>query len=689
MMPRQPRILIVNMRVPGGDGPSPQYTGEWRDGYELAVALAQAGAAVTLLSPSIGKHEQRVRADIDGFAQAAGVELRYAGFVLNRRVGHYMAVRLSLAWLAAYLRFRPDLVIFKQQRLDPGLLFPRLARKALGLACHHSEHGPGTQGQPEQTALIYQAPGWGAKVADRLCRYIFAALGRLAPAERQYRWQGFLADNAVDASSGEIMLPKGILDYGEHLTSAGGLDIPADAVFCGAITENKGVFELVEAWKKFAGTARLVIIGAGAPDMERRLQDMISDMPNVSYPGAVSFFEKFRIMKQAKLFVHPSKSDYYPSAIFEALAMGLPLVVSRQIISPLKDGENGVAVDAHSPEDIGRAVAALLADGERRRRMAAAALETAARFSWDQTVARILQLASDPEYAEIAYPRNLCLSISATCQARCIYCPEERGRQIVPKLMPFSLFCRILEAARGDGFTGTFVIGENGEPLLHPDFPRMIAHLRQMFPANRVLLFTNMERMDAEMSRAVLAAGIDDMHFNFDGASAETYTFVKGLDFTTVRDNIQRFLELRNGERRRTKVFLQVISAHRYLDATGSAECARFKDDTDEVIRLWKSLLRKEDSISATPILRWAVKKRTPKTAPCGMMGRIRQSMYIAPSGDAYICCLDYNAAVVYGNLGTQTPAEVWHSVRRRAVLTSLILRRFKDLGPPCVTCLD
>jgi MoaA/NifB/PqqE/SkfB family radical SAM enzyme len=289
------------------------------------------------------------------------------------------------------------------------------------------------------------------------------------------------------------------------------------------------------------------------------------------------------------------------------------------------------------------------------------------------------------------YPETICLSTSVACQAKCLFCPTDRGKRISPKLMPYETLDRILKLSREDDFRGTFIIGENGEPLLHPQFDRMISSIRELFPHNKIVLFTNMERMNHENIKTVLHNKIDEIHFNYDGATADTYQFMKSLNFETVYQNIKAFFQAREEGNYSTIVHLQIVSARRYLEAIGDKRYRQFSDDSKKAAREWYPYLRSNDQVSQTSILKWAtnVSERNQKKTPCSMLKRIKTHFYIAPSAKTYLCCLDDNADLVYGDLNSQTIKEVWHSQARNDLIEALESQSFKKIGYPCSICAD
>jgi glycosyltransferase involved in cell wall biosynthesis len=86
----------------------------------------------------------------------------------------------------------------------------------------------------------------------------------------------------------------------------------------------------------------------------------------------------------------PSHYEGMSLAVLEAMATGLPVVVSRVsgTAELVPDAEHGSVVEPGDAEGLADAVIALLGDPERRRRMGERAGEHARSFSWDACFAK-------------------------------------------------------------------------------------------------------------------------------------------------------------------------------------------------------------------------------------------------------------------------------------------------------------
>ena len=99
-------------------------------------------------------------------------------------------------------------------------------------------------------------------------------------------------------------------------------------------------------------------------------------------------------LRQADLYVHPSRADTFPSGVLEALACGTPVVASRVggIPEQVTDG-TGLLVEPGDPAALATAIDELLADPARRERMGvAAAADARQRFSLERQIDAYLDL---------------------------------------------------------------------------------------------------------------------------------------------------------------------------------------------------------------------------------------------------------------------------------------------------------
>ena len=101
-----------------------------------------------------------------------------------------------------------------------------------------------------------------------------------------------------------------------------------DAIFIGRLVPEKGILELIDIWKYVCEKkkdAKLAILGSGP--LNNQVQNKIRQYgltDNIKTFGFVDGIEKFKIMKESKVVVHPSIMDSGGMAACEAMVCGLP-----------------------------------------------------------------------------------------------------------------------------------------------------------------------------------------------------------------------------------------------------------------------------------------------------------------------------------------------------------------------------
>ncbi len=141
-------------------------------------------------------------------------------------------------------------------------------------------------------------------------------------------------------------------------------------------------------------TARLVLVGDGddRPRLER-LAHTLGISGRVRFVGGVPHEAVGDYYRAADLFLFPSTSETQGIVVLEALAAGLPVVAvtSDAAAELLADGQAGT-VSAEEPVAFAGSAVELWEEPERRRAMAEAGRQIAARYAPDACAARLLDL---------------------------------------------------------------------------------------------------------------------------------------------------------------------------------------------------------------------------------------------------------------------------------------------------------
>jgi UDP-glucose:(heptosyl)LPS alpha-1,3-glucosyltransferase len=127
---------------------------------------------------------------------------------------------------------------------------------------------------------------------------------------------------------------------------------------------------------------------------------IISD---VIFTGPVNKEKIIRMYLASDLYVMLSKFDTFGSVVLEAMAAGLPVVISSNVGAKdiVQENNNGFIINDTSDTDYIAAKIALLLDKNIRRPLAEAAYKTATLNTWDGVTAKYQDI-----YANILNAKN-------------------------------------------------------------------------------------------------------------------------------------------------------------------------------------------------------------------------------------------------------------------------------------------
>lgn len=169
-------------------------------------------------------------------------------------------------------------------------------------------------------------------------------------------------------------------------------------LFVGMNFEVKGLDAVVAAVAKARrarpdAAIRLVVVGKGD---ERKYGDLARELgigDAVAFAGPQAEGVE-RYYRAADLFMMLSLFDTFGMAVLEAMAAGLPAIVSPNVGAKdvVEEGVNGFVIPAPGDSDAAARAIAAMADGDARARLAAEAARTAARHTWDRTAEEVARV---------------------------------------------------------------------------------------------------------------------------------------------------------------------------------------------------------------------------------------------------------------------------------------------------------
>ncbi len=150
-------------------------------------------------------------------------------------------------------------------------------------------------------------------------------------------------------------------------------------LFVGRVTEAKGIFDLLEAWREVIARcefAELWIVGPNHTDARFvQVIESYEQAKSIRVLGPLSLPEVADLMRQAQALCLPSHGEGTPNCIMEAMACGLPVVATEVggIPDIVESNRTGMLVQKGDIQKLAETLTSLLQDSGQRERMGQAA----------------------------------------------------------------------------------------------------------------------------------------------------------------------------------------------------------------------------------------------------------------------------------------------------------------------------
>jgi len=245
---------------------------------------------------------------------------------------------------------------------------------------------------------------WGVEALKR--RFIHACQSHVVPGASATAYlqtfgvaqeRIFIAPNAVDVDRFSNGTEQARQDPGLRQR----LGLPRRyLLYVGRLVRAKGVFDLLTAYATLPEGIRrdvgLVLAGDGQEFEElcRRSREIHQGV--VVFPGFLQRDELPAYYALAEALVFPTHSDPWGLVVNEAMACGLPVIVSKVagcVADLVRNGENGYVIGAGDPQALSQAMDQLLNAPQLQRQMGHHSLEISSRFTpeaWAQGLVRAI-----------------------------------------------------------------------------------------------------------------------------------------------------------------------------------------------------------------------------------------------------------------------------------------------------------
>jgi glycosyltransferase involved in cell wall biosynthesis len=167
----------------------------------------------------------------------------------------------------------------------------------------------------------------------------------------------------------------------------------------GRISHKKGLDRLVRALshvRRHVPDCRLALVGPDDEGLAANLRALARDLEVADalvFTGHLTGRRKLEALSAANAWALPSHTENFGIAVVEALAAGVPVVVSPEVNLAPEIAANDAGLVCHpQPEELADAIAKLLTDPQRAATFAARGREFARRYDWRAVADRWLSM---------------------------------------------------------------------------------------------------------------------------------------------------------------------------------------------------------------------------------------------------------------------------------------------------------
>jgi glycosyltransferase involved in cell wall biosynthesis len=167
-------------------------------------------------------------------------------------------------------------------------------------------------------------------------------------------------------------------------------------LFVGTLEPRKNLVRLVRAYRRVAlrgAPHALVLAGAIGWRHQALLREIALNGPGeILLTGPVQPSDLDALYRGASAFIYPSVYEGFGLPVLEAMARGVPCVVSTAASLPEVAGEAGLPVDPRSVAGLADAMERIVGDRDLSSRLRDAGRSRAKRFSWEETARLTLEV---------------------------------------------------------------------------------------------------------------------------------------------------------------------------------------------------------------------------------------------------------------------------------------------------------
>ncbi len=255
------------------------------------------------------------------------------------------------------------------------------------------------------------------------------------------------------------------------------------------------------------------------------------------------------------------------------------------------------------------------------------------------------------------YPLHVDIELASVCNLKCPMCytiSPEFKKSVNAKLMDYALFTKVVDECAAGGVY-SIRLSFRGESFLHKRFLECVRYAKQK-GIKEVSTLTNGLRLDEQMFRDLMEAGMDWITISFDGLG-ETYEKIRHpAKYQRAVEKIANYYRIKK-EAGSVKPVLKIQSI---LPA--------IEDDPSSFYNVFAPIT---DMVSANPLIDFTQTKRAVPKYENFSCPQIYQRLVVGADGLCMMCANDEEGKNIIGDANKQSLHEIWHGAAMTRVRDS------------------
>jgi len=309
------------------------------------------------------------------------------------------------------------------------------------------------------------------------------------------------------------------------------------------------------------------------------------------------------------------------------------------------------------------------------------------------------------EILPIKTPLSAHIDISSVCNYKCSFCfqADTSGMKKVGLkrgFMELNMFKKIVDDCKQfPNKIKKIKIGNHGEPTLNPDVIEMVRYARDSDCAEIIEMFTNGSKLNLELNKGLVEAGLQRINISLEGLSDQRYYDVAGIkqDFHAIVDGVKNLYEtkilLKSDlqiyvkiadqahalKKDSTEIFILTEDEKKYFYETFGSICDEIF--IEKVVPQWADTqLTKQNEVSKTGMYNQSIKEWK------DVCPFIFMYMHFNCDGTVSPCTLDWPRKVVIGNVNEQSVSEIWNGNSLKELQVAMLAGKRKCIDF-CANC--